>query len=91
MRPADTSPEAWEVFLACVRRMSPAQRMLRALELSDMVRGLAEQGVRQRFPQADEREVFLRVARLRLGDELFRKAYGEDALPDGDGALDGVA
>jgi hypothetical protein len=81
MRPADTSPEAWEVYLGLVRKMPPAERLRRALELSEEVRCVAEAGLRLRYPRADESEIALRRARLELGLELFRKAYGE-ALPD---------
>jgi len=76
MCPADTTPEAWRVFLELQRRMSPAEKLERTLEISDRLRAFARAGVRQRYPQADEREVFLRVARLALGAELFRTAYG---------------
>jgi hypothetical protein len=57
--------------------MTPEQRIRRAFELSQMVRSLAEAGMRQRHPQAGDREIFLRMARLTLGDDLFRRAYGE--------------
>lgn len=80
MRPADTSPQAWEKFLEIQRAFTPEQRLQRVFELSDLVNAFAEAGVRGRFPTADEREVFLRLTKLRLGDELFRRAYG-DVLP----------
>jgi hypothetical protein len=83
MRPADTSPEAWRVFLEIQRRMPPAEKMRRALELSESVRRAAEAGLRQHYPQAGEREIFLRRVRLELGRDLFRKAYGEAILDDG--------
>jgi hypothetical protein len=85
MRPADTSPEAWRVFLEIQSRMTPAEKMRRALELSHTVRKLGEAGVRQRYPDASGHEIFLRTARLTLGDELFRKVYG-DVLPGEDSA-----
>ncbi|MDE3168211.1 MAG: hypothetical protein KGN36_20580 [Acidobacteriota bacterium] len=81
MRPRDTSPEAWKVLLDLVRRMTPEERLQRALEYSDFVRGFAEAGVRSAFPSAGDREVFLRAARRRLGPALFRKVY-PDELPD---------
>jgi len=65
------------VFLDLVRRATPGERLTRALELSETVRGFAEAGMRARHPQADDREIFLRMARLYLGDELARKVYGE--------------
>ena len=81
MRPADTSPEAWKVFLEIQRRMSPEEKMARALEWSEVVRRFAEAGLRERYPNADDHEILLRYARMTLGEELFRQAYG-DALPD---------
>jgi hypothetical protein len=76
MCPADTSPEAWKVFLDLQRKMSPSEKLQRMLEWSDMVRKFAEAGMRQRYPHADEAEIRLRFARMTLGQELFRKAYG---------------
>jgi hypothetical protein len=81
MRPADTSPEAWKVFLDLQRRMPPGEKLQRTLEWSELVRRFAEGGIRQRHPNADDHEVLLRYARMTLGPDLFRKAYG-DALPD---------
>jgi hypothetical protein len=80
MRPADTTPEAWEVLTALQRRMSPSEKMQLAFEWSEIVRQFAEAGLRQRYPHAAEREVFLRFARQTLGEELFRRVYG-DELP----------
>ena len=77
MCPSDTSPEVWRVFLDLVRRASPGERMKRAFEVSETVRAFAEAGMRARHPQADDREIFLRMARLYLGEELARKVYGE--------------
>ena len=77
MRPRDTSPEAWKVFLDLQRRMTPSEKMERVLELSDRLRGFVESGVRATYPEADEHEIFLRVTRLVLGPEMFRRAYGD--------------
>ena len=88
MRPADTSPGAWKVFLDLQRRMTPGEKLWRALGYSDYVRALAAGGLRQRYPRANDREIFLREARQRLGAALFRRVYGNE-LPDdrpGDGA-----
>lgn len=81
VRPADTSPEAWEVYLEAQRRQTPGEKFGRALGCSTFLRAMAEAGLRRRYPQADEREIFLREARQRLGLELFHKAYGCE-LPD---------
>ena len=61
--------------------MSPAERLWRALEYSEFVRNLAEGILREQHPLASDHEIFLREARQRLGDELFRKVYGEE-LPN---------
>jgi hypothetical protein len=58
--------------------MCPHQKIASALSLSQTVRSLAEAGLRERFPHASEREIFLRRVQLDLGEELFRKAYGAE-------------
>ncbi len=82
MRPADTSPETWKVFLDIQQRMTPSERFQRMMEWSELGRRFVEAGIRLRFPGADDHEVLLRYARLTLGSDLFRKAYGASALPD---------
>jgi len=76
------SPEAWKVFLEIQRRLSPAEKLRRALDLSALVRGATE-AVRGLYPLASEHEIFLRTARLALGEELFQQAYGNAIPPDG--------
>lgn len=80
MCPADTSAEAWKVFLEIQRRLSPEEKLRQAIELSMLVRRAAEAGLRERFPSAGEEEIFQRRIRQMLGDDLFAKAYGP-ALP----------
>jgi hypothetical protein len=43
-----------------------------------LVEQVSVAGVRMRHPRADEHEVFLRCATLRLGSELVREVYGWD-------------
>jgi len=78
MRPADTTPEAWEVLTALQRNMPPSEKMQLAFEWSEIIRQFAEAGLREKFPHASEREIFLRYARQTLGEELFRKVYGTE-------------
>lgn len=82
VRPADTSPEAWEVLTKLQREMSPSEKMQLAFEWSEMVRQFAEAGLREKYPHASEREIFLRYARQSLGEELFRKVYGSELPSD---------
>jgi hypothetical protein len=76
MRPADTTAEAWAVLMAVHRRMTPEQKLQRTIELSEWGMELAKAGLRERYPMADEREIWLRAVRQRLGQELFEKVYG---------------
>jgi hypothetical protein len=77
MRPRDTSPEAWKVLMDLIRAMPPEVRLQRCIQLSDSICRAGEAGLREKFPQADEREIFLRAARQKLGPELFRTVYGD--------------
>jgi hypothetical protein len=83
-RPAitDTAPEADAVRFEHYRRMAPADKALRVVELTQGACLLALAGLRARHPGADEPELLLRLAVLRLGAELVERAYGWRA-PDG--------
>jgi hypothetical protein len=82
MRPADTSPEAWAVLTSLQRQMPPSEKMQLAFEWSEMIRQFAEAGLREKYPHASEREIFLRLARQRLGEELFLRVYGSELGDD---------
>ena len=45
------------IYLDTLRRMSPQQRLTKALELSDNVRQLFRHGLRQRFPDLSEEDL----------------------------------
>jgi hypothetical protein len=77
----DTSPEALEVWIQALRRMTDGQRACIALSLSGQAIRLSESGIRAMYPHASEREVFLRAAALRLPRDLMIRAYGWD--PEG--------
>lgn len=67
MRLTDTSRGALAVQLASFRRMTPAQRLALASEMSEEVRDLAEAGIRQRHPAYSESEVRAALAEMILG------------------------
>ena len=81
--PADTTPDAWAKQFELYRQMSPAQkgRAFRDITLAANTFTLA--GLRQRHPNADERELWLRLAVLRIGEDLVAKAYGWRPPADG--------
>jgi hypothetical protein len=72
----DTSPEAFEVWIEMQRRIPPDQRLRNALDWSGILEGMAQENVRRLYPQASEREVFLRAAARRLGWATIKKVYG---------------
>jgi len=73
--PADTTPDAWAKQFELYRRMSPAEkaRVFRDITLAANTFALA--GLRQRHPAAPEGELLLRLAVLRLGEDLVAQAY----------------
>lgn len=73
----DTTAEALAVQFRILRQMDGAGRAAMAFELSNNLRLLVEAGVRHRNPLWDDKAVEWEVIRLMIGDELFRKAYGE--------------
>jgi hypothetical protein len=74
----DTDPRVMEVWIDMLRAKTPGERILMAFELSDFAVRVAESGVRARYPEASEREIFLRSAALRLSRDLMIRAYGWD-------------
>src|SRR5437016_266097 len=82
MRPISVSPETWEVFIETQRRMSPQEKLSMAFEGSALLRRLIEGALHDRHPSADSHEILLRYARLTLGDDLFRRAYGDQLGDD---------
>ena len=68
---SDTSPEAMEVWIEALRAMTGGQRALIALSLSGRAIRLSESGMRAMYPNASDREVFVRAAALRLPRELM--------------------
>jgi hypothetical protein len=72
----DTTPEALEVWLDLLRKMPAGKKLIGALDLSDFVFEIAQSGVRSDFPEADEREVFLRTVARHLTREEMNRVYG---------------
>ena len=80
---SDTSPVAMAWKVERLRSMSYAEKAAVVDELNRDVQRMAEVGVRLRYPEAGEREVFLRVAALRNGRELSVAVYGWDPEIEG--------
>lgn len=66
----DTSPEALEVQLACLRRMSPQERIRRTCAMSRRIRKMAFDAIRHRHPELGEEEVQLLFVEVAYGKTL---------------------
>jgi hypothetical protein len=75
MRPRDTTAAAHEAQLRCYRRMSGAEKVALAAQLSEDVRAVAMAGIRARHPEYSDREARHALHRLLLGDTLFSRAW----------------
>lgn len=62
--------------------MTPAEKLRCVEDLTRTANTLSLAGLRRRHPEATEGELLLRLAVLRLGEDLVRKAYGR--LPPDD-------
>ncbi len=74
----DTDPRVMDVWMTLLRSKTPGERMTIAFELTDFALRMAESGLRANYPDASEREIFLRCAALRLPRHLMIAAYGWD-------------
>ena len=73
---SDTDPRAMEVFVDLHRRMTVSEKVARVFELSEMLLRLSLADVRKHYPEASEKEVFLRMAARHLDRDLMIRAYG---------------
>jgi hypothetical protein len=67
----DTKPDAAAAQEAAYRRLGKMGRLRIAFELSNLVRALAEAGIRKRNPDYTQQRVM---------DALSRQLYGADAI-----------
>ncbi len=72
----DTSREAEEVLMEGYRRMEPWEKIELMCELSKAAEELALSGIRMRYPDAEEAELRMRLASLRLSPTEMREAFG---------------
>lgn len=76
--PNDTHPKIEEMLIERYRQMSDMEKWQRMTDLCQFADNLAMADVRQRYPDATERECFLRVVSRRLSADLMRKVYDWD-------------
>jgi hypothetical protein len=62
--------------------MTPEQRLAAVFELCEVAGQLNRDGIRRRHPDYDESLVGDALARMRLGDALFREAFPSRRVVD---------
>jgi len=71
----DTSSDIEAAQLRRWRDMSPPEKARLISGLCEAADSLALAGVRHRYPTASQRELFLRLAVLKLGRDLAQRVY----------------
>lgn len=77
-RSSDTDAAAEELQFEIWGRMSAQEKVVLTFQLCEFARQLALQGLRERHPQASERELVLRLAAQNLDRETMIRAFGFD-------------
>lgn len=75
----DTPPDIEEIVLEGYRRMTPAQKLRRVVELGVAVQTMAAARIRDRYgPEISERELRLRLAALQLDRQTMIEVFNWD-------------
>jgi hypothetical protein len=72
----DTSDDARRILREMYASMTPAEKLRRMSEVTLAANQLALAGLAARHPKESRQQLLLRLARLRLGDDLVDRAYG---------------
>jgi hypothetical protein len=76
---ADTTFDVEQRQVQAWRRLTPTERLQLVSHATRAVVDLALAGIRTRYPQASDRECFLRLAGIRIGVEATRRLYPDAA------------
>ena len=80
----DTPPEIEELMLDAYRRMTPAEKLQRVIELNRATEAMAMARIRAQYgPDLPEREMRLRLASLRLDRETMIEVFDWDPEQQG--------
>lgn len=80
----DTPAEVEEGLLAGYRRMTPAEKLRRVVELNRTSQAMAAARLRAEYgPELSERELLLRLAALRLDRDTMVEVFGWDPEVEG--------
>ena len=78
--PDDTSPEARRRWVTYLRSLTITERGALTVALIEAANAALEQHVRGRFPQADDREVLIRMVVRLHGRAMGKRVFG--LIPD---------
>jgi hypothetical protein len=76
MKSSDTQREANQVLLKLIRKKTYADKVYEIFDAYSTGRLLAMAGIRQRYPEATDREVWEKWAQQHLGATLYKEVYG---------------
>ena len=82
VRSLDTTSQAHTAQMRVYRAMGPTERSRASITMSKGACAVSDAGIRTRHPEYDEDDVEWAGRRLRLGDELFRRAWPHAPLLD---------
>lgn len=71
----DTDAATLELMDELYRQMTPAEKLDRVRALTLTVNRLALAGLRSRHPDEPRSRLIMRLARIRLGADLFKRVY----------------
>jgi hypothetical protein len=75
----DTTADIEQRQVESWRQLSPLERLQFVSDTTRAVMNLSLAGIRRRYPQASERECFLRLAAILLGVDTARRVYPDAA------------
>jgi hypothetical protein len=79
----DTDPRVEELLIEAYRRMTPSEKLASVRAGNRAVQSLQMADIQRRYPDADERELHLRLASRSLPRELMIAAFGWDPEVEG--------
>ena len=78
MIPKDTDKDAHLVHIALQRKLGGSGRVALAASMSEQAREISRAGIRARHPEYSEEQVHHALARLILGESLYREAFPKE-------------
>ena len=71
----DTSKQSADIVMQIYRNMSASKKARLLFNTMQMGQKLAMAGLRQRYPDADERRIWHLWAKQHLGEKLYQQVY----------------